>query len=56
MTSNISIIVVTYNSAEIIKRFLTQPILRKAVDIVVVDNASTDNTKEIVKKICLLQN
>lgn len=50
MTSNISIIVVTYNSAEIIKRFLTQPILRKAVDIVVVDNASTDNTKEIVKK------
>jgi N-acetylglucosaminyl-diphospho-decaprenol L-rhamnosyltransferase len=49
MTSNISIIVITYNSEEIIKRFLTQPILKKINDIIVIDNASSDNTKKIVK-------
>jgi len=50
MTSNISIIVITYNSEEIIKRFLTQPILKKVNDIIIVDNASSDNTKKIVTK------
>jgi len=51
MSLNISIIVVTYNSENIIKSFLTQPILRKEPDIVIVDNASSDKTKTIIKKI-----
>ena len=56
MSLNISIIVVTYNSENIIKSFLTQPILRKEPDIVIVDNASSDKTKTIIKKIIRLLN
>jgi N-acetylglucosaminyl-diphospho-decaprenol L-rhamnosyltransferase len=51
MNSNISIVVVTYNSAKIIKSFLSQPTLRKESDIIIVDNASSDKTIEIIKKI-----
>lgn len=51
MSTNISIVIVTYNSEKIIKSFLTQPTLSKESDIIIVDNASSDKTKNIIKKI-----
>jgi len=47
----ISIVLVTYNSATIIKNFLLQNQLQDHKNIIVVDNASRDETVSIIKKI-----
>ena len=47
----ISIILVTYNSENIIKKFLLQSQLRDQKNITIVDNASQDETVSIIKKV-----
>ena len=47
----ISIVLVTYNSKTIIKKFLLQNQLQDYKNIIVVDNASRDETISIIKKI-----
>ncbi|OQX56443.1 MAG: hypothetical protein B5M53_01435 [Candidatus Cloacimonas sp. 4484_209] len=49
---DISIIIVTYNSGEDIENCLNSVLNEKSptYEIIVIDNASTDNTKEVLKK------
>jgi len=47
----ISIVLVTYNSETIIKNFLLQNQLKNHKNIIVVDNASRDETVSLIKKI-----
>ena len=47
---NISLVVVTFNSEDIIKNFLLQAPLRYYKNITIVDNASTDATVSIIQK------
>lgn len=49
MTKNLTIIIVTFNSSEVIANCLSKLNVKK-YDVIVVDNASTDNTVEIVLK------
>lgn len=48
--SEISIITVTYNSGNVIKKFLKEIKKTSNAEIIVVDNGSKDGTKEILKK------
>jgi|TARA_B110000971_G_scaffold152199_1_gene155427 N-acetylglucosaminyl-diphospho-decaprenol L-rhamnosyltransferase len=48
---DISIILVTYNSETIIKKFLLQNQLQDHKNIIIVDNASRDKTVSLIKKI-----
>ncbi len=48
--SEISIITVTYNSKDVIKRFLKEVKKIKNTEIIIVDNNSKDGTKEILTK------
>ena len=47
---DISIILVTYNSETIIKKFLLQNQLQDHKNIIIVDNASRDKTVSLIKK------
>lgn len=47
---DISIITVTYNSREVIKKFLKEVKKIKNAEIIVVDNGSKDGTEEILKR------
>ena len=48
---DISIVLVTYNSENIIKNFLLQSQLQDHKNIIIVDNASRDKTVSIIKKL-----
>ena len=49
---NGAIVVLNYNGAEVLKTFLPSVIQHSVLDCWVIDNASTDGTRRIVRELC----
>lgn len=50
MLSRVDVVVVTWRSADQVTDLLAQPVLREVAGVVVVDNASPDDTAELVRR------